>query len=153
MSEKTVTLGSAWRKPREDGTIVTLPSGNVCKLRPVALDVLLKNGTLPDLLSPIAAKALWIETNTEAIGDQAEMAKGFADLANIVTAAAMLEPRVVEVAEADDEVTLDDIEFADKIAIFQLATGGSTVLRKFHEQQNTDVSPTRDSENIRAEAE
>lgn len=153
MTKFKPTSGATWRKPREEGEVVTLPSGNVARLRPVALDQLIISGKLPDLLTPIAAKSLWTETDTASIGDQVETAKGFAELVNLVVPLAMLTPRIVADPQADDEISMDDIEFSDKIAIFQLATGGSTVLRAFRERQEADVDALPDSEDIWSEAE
>lgn len=148
MSEAQLQVppASAWRKPREQGYTVRLPSGNVATLRPVAVDVLLLSGKLPDLLSPIVAKTLWAETEPATLADQAELSKGFAELVNIVTRASMLNPRIVDEPSADDEIGLEDIDFSDKLAIFQLATGGSAVLQKFLEQQAASVEPVRDGE-------
>jgi len=148
------TKGSDWRRPRVEGETVRLPSGNVAVLRPVALDHLIISGKLPDLLTPIAAKSLWTETDTATIADQVETAKGFAELVNLIVPAALLLPRVVDNAQDDDdEIELADIEFADKVAIFQLSTGGSTVLRTFREQQEKHVEPVSDSENLRTASE
>jgi hypothetical protein len=147
------TSGATWRKSREEGEVVTLPSGNVARLRPVALDQLIISGKLPDLLTPIAAKSLWTETDTSTIADQVETAKGFAELVNLVVPLAMLTPRIVLDPQADDEIAMDDIEFSDKIAIFQLATGGSTVLRAFRERQEASVDALPDSEDVRPKTE
>lgn len=149
----TPTPGAAWRKPREQGETVRLPSGNVATLRPVALDQLMLSGKIPDLLTPIAARSLWTETDTASIGDQVETAKGFAELVNLIVPAAMIAPRIVEVAETDDEITLADIDFSDKIAIFQLATGGSQVLKSFRISQEKRLGPVPDSEDVRPETE
>lgn len=153
MTQLTPTPGAAWRKPREVGETVRLPSGNIATLRPVALDQLMLSGKIPDLLTPIAAKSLWTETDTSSIADQVETAKGFAELVNLIVPAAMLAPRIVEVAEADDEITLADIEFSDKIAIFQLATGGATVLKSFREQQEERLAASPHGEDLRPATE
>lgn len=153
MSDLKPTSGRAWRKPREVGEIVTLPSGNVARLRPVAVDALLAAGRIPDLLSGIAAKTLWAETDTASIAEQAEQAKGFADLINLIVPLAMLEPRVVAEPTGDGEIALDDVEFSDKIAVFQLSTGGSTVLKSFREQQARVVATVPDGEDVQPATE
>ena len=146
-STKKVTLGKAWRKAREEGEAVALPSGNVARIRPVALDVLLTSGNLPDLLSPIAAKTLWTEVDTDQIADMAETAIGMAELVNIVCQASFVEPRIVDEATADDEITLEDIDFLDKTSVFQLATQPAEVLRRFRQQQEGNVDPVLDGQN------
>lgn len=152
MSELQPTAASAWRAPREQGFVVKLPSGNVARLRPVALDVMIASGQLPDILTPIAAKALWTETETDKIANEIELAKGFADLVNVVLPAAMMEPRVVDNPQADGEISADDVEFQDKLAVFQLATQPVEVLRRFCAGQAADVAVVPDSEGDRQPA-
>lgn len=153
MSKERVTSGAAWRKPREEGYVVRLPSGNMARLRPVALDMLIVGGKLPDLLTPIAAKSLWTETDTATLGDQVELAKGYAELVNLIVPNAMMDPVIVEKPEADNEITLDDLEFSDKVAIFQLASGGTTLLKNFREQQAPNVESVRNGESHVPEAQ
>lgn len=147
------TSGRDWRKARLEGETVTLPSGNIATLRPVALDLLITSGKLPDLLTPIAAKSLFVEESAATIADQAELAKGYAELINLIVPLAMLSPRITPEPVKDDEISLDDLEFSDKVAIFNLATGGATVLKSFREQQERHVAVTPDSEELRATTE
>lgn len=130
-----VTPGATWRQPRTAGYIVQLPSGNVARLRPVALDVLVGNGTIPDLLSPLAAKALWDETSGAQIAADPKLAVDYMALINAIVPAAMLEPLVVDNPTADNEITLVDLDFTDKIFVFNLAIGPVETLRRFREQQ------------------
>lgn len=133
--EPQVTSGSLWRKPREEGVVVPLPSGNIARLRPVALDVMITSGKLPDMLTPLAAKTLWTEMEPEDIGDVSELATGMADLFGFVCKAAFIEPKVVDNPKKEDEISLDDIDFRDKAAVFQLAIQPAEVLQKFRDGQ------------------
>lgn len=141
MAKKRVTSARVWREPREKGFVVTLPSGNVARMRPVALDVMIQDGTLPDLLSPIAAKALWTETEVEKIGEIGELAVGMAELFGQVCKSAFLEPCIVDDVEdlGDGEIALADVSFDDKAFVFQLAIQPAQILRKFCEQQARNV--------------
>ena len=76
--------------------MITLPSGKAARLRPVALDVMMSRGQLPDLLTPIAAKTLWRETDSGGIADEATLAQGFTELVALVCVASFLEPRIVD---------------------------------------------------------
>ncbi len=156
MSEQlTPTSGAAWRKPRTEGYTVALPSGNIATLRPVAIDEMLVQGEIPDLLSPVVAAALWDTEDVppDVLAQNGELAGNFARLISIVVPAAMLCPRVVEDPQGDDEIALADLEFADKTVIFNLAAGGAAVLRAFCAQQSADVAALPDGENAGAEAE
>lgn len=141
-----VTSGRAWRKPREEGFIINLPSGNVAKLRPVALDRLVLTGRIPDLLSPVAAEALWVQTNEAEMKGQGELLKRYTELVNLIVPFALMEPRIVESPTGDDEITLDDLDFTDKVAIFQVATQPATVLKRFREQQAGSLVAVHDSQ-------
>lgn len=146
------TPANVWRKAREEGEIITLPSGNVARLRPVPLDLLIISGGIPDLLTPIAAKTLWVEQDPEAIGNATELAEGFAKLVNIIVPLAFLEPRVVE-EPGEGEISLDDIEFSDKVAVFNLATAGAFALGKFREEQARSLAALRNGQSDSGEAE
>lgn len=155
MGKRRVTSAKVWREPREKGFVVTLPSGNVARMRPVALDVMIQDGTLPDLLSPIAAKALWTETDVEKIGEIAELATGMAELFGQVCKGAFLNPRIVDDVEdlGEGEIALADVSFDDKAFIFQLAIQPAQILRKFCEQQARDVESPRAGGDDAPEAE
>ena len=144
----TPTPAKAWRQPREEGYLITLPSGNIARLRPVALDVLILSGELPDLLSPIAAKMLWEETDVAELANAAELATGTAKLMNHVCRAAMMEPVVAAVGEEpkDGEIALEDIDFQDKSIIFQLAISPAVAMRNFRDRQAAGVDTVQDGE-------
>ena len=144
----TPTPAKAWRQPREEGYLITLPSGNIARLRPVALDMLILSGELPDLLSPIAAKMLWEETDVAEIANAAELATGTAKLMNYVCRAAMMDPVVAAVGEEpkDGEIALEDIDFQDKSIIFQLAISPAVAMRNFRDRQAAGVDAVQDGE-------
>lgn len=149
------TPAQEWRKPREEGFNITLLSGNVATLRPVALDVLIKSGQLSDVLTDMAAQMLWEQEEKEPddIAKKADVARGYADLINAVVPAAFLYPKVVDEPTEDDEIGLDDIEFSDKVQAFNLAISGAMVLRKFRERQVADAETESDGESNGNEAE
>lgn len=157
MAKPKVTGAAEWRAPREKGFVVTLSSGNIARIRPVALDVMLQDGSLPDLLSPLAAKALWTETDVEQIGEMSELAAGMAALFGQVCKAAFMNPRVVELAEGEElgenEIMLADIDFRDKGEVFQLAILPAQLLRKFCEEQARDVESSHAGADDAPEAE
>jgi len=127
-----VTGASVWKQPFKEGVEARLPSGKVIKLRPVALDVLLQSGDIPDFLTPIAAKTLWDETPLEDIENQTEMAVNFTQLVNTIIPAAILEPKVVQGEPVnDDEISLNWIEFPDKVWIFNVVIQPVELMRKF----------------------
>ena len=149
---KQPTRGREWRKPREEGFVIDLPSGNAAKLRPVALDRLVLAGRIPDLLSPVAAEALWVQTTESEMKGKGDLLKNYTELVNLIVPLALVEPRISDNPTADDEISLDDIDFTDKVAIFQVATQPAAVLKRFREQQAGSLDAVHDGENDSAAA-
>lgn len=141
-----VTPAAQWRKARLEGHVVRLPSDNVVRMRQVPMDLLILGGKIPDILTPVAAKALWVDTDAESLGNEADLAKGFMELMNLIVPLALVEPRMVAEPKADDEIAPEDMDFNDRLAVFQLATQPVEVLRSFREQQARDVEPVRDGD-------
>lgn len=147
------TTGKEWRTPREEGYLIILPSDNVARIRPVALDVMISSGILHDELTPLAAKTIWTEIDVDKIADVTEMATGMAELFGVVCKAAFLEPKIVDDPTEEDEISLDDLSFEDKASVFQLAIQPARVLEKFRDKQARDVAPLPDSKDEPVEAE
>jgi len=140
------TSASMWRKARLEGYTVQLPSGLFATIRPVALDQLVKTGLLPDLLSPIAARSLWAETESDDIAKDPEMNKRFLELIDLIVPMAMMIPAVVENPNSQkEEIKLEDIDFLDKVGIFNLATQPAEMLKTFRDQQKERLSALHNS--------
>lgn len=134
-----VTSATKWRKLREEGVKVPLPSGFTARLRPVGIEELVRRGRIPDQLSGMAAEVVWA-------GDMSretafKMGAAALDLLNIVVAAAFMEPTVTLSDPTEDEISIDDIDLADKNFVFTFVTGPLAVLRSFREKQERDVEP------------
>ena len=149
---KPVT-GKDWRKLREEGFMYLLPSAEIwVRLRPVALDVLMLAGKVPDTLTPLAASVLWeprLYTSDEAkaLLEKIEAIRERVELINIVCRAGMAEPRIVDDPQYDDEISPDDLDFVDKFTIYQLVTQPAGWLHRFRAEQTPDVELVPDDEN------
>jgi len=169
--ELTPTSAAEWRKPREEGYTVTLPSGKIARLRPVALDMLVAAGRIPDTLTAIAAKALWGGDDNDE-GDPVESlqdATDYIEFVNLITRAAMLEPRICDQSERADIVRedgerirtvedtncimLDDIELDDRVMIQRVALLPATQMRRFRDRQIAGMEALSDGESDQPEAE
>jgi hypothetical protein len=137
--ELAPTSAKAWRKAREEGYVIPLPSGYVARLRPVAIDQLLKGGKIPDILSPVAARSLWQDTYSADISENEDLNADFMGLIDFIVPLAMMTPRVVGEGEEPDpekeEIRLEDLDFVDKVAIFNLSTQPAELLRSFRDKQ------------------
>lgn len=136
-----------WRKAREVGELVPLPSGLSARLRPADLMKMVKLGKIPDLLSPLAAKVVWAEQEPGEIGDTLEMAMGYYDLISIVIPAIFVYPEIVTDEEAgltDDQILLADVGQDDRVIAFNLAISGVSAMKQFRERQNEFMAALSD---------
>lgn len=146
------TNGREWRLMREEGLLVQLPSSqNWVRLRRVAIDALILAGRIPDLLTPLAAAQLWepkwvYADDVKRVLAEAKSAKEYTELLSIIVPAAMMEPRCVDSPQADDEISLDDLDYLDKFTIYNLATQPLGWLHSFRAQQAATVEPVLHSE-------
>ena len=148
------TSAAEWRRLRQEGYTITLPSGNVATLRPVPLDKLIQKGEIPDYLTPVAARSLWIESESDKIAEDGDLNKKFIELINYIVPLAVIIPAIVENPEdGKEEITIDDVDFMDKVAIFNLAIQPSSVLRSFRDQQEERMASVRDGEDDELETE
>lgn len=150
-----LTSVTDWRKPREEGELVPLPSGNWVRIRPADVFKMIQSGVIPDFLSSVALKATWTEQNPAEIGESFELAEKYDKLMEVIIPAIFAYPKVAVAGHepAEDEITIDDIDLADRTAAFNLALSGVGVMRQFRKQQIESMEPTHDGEGVRAEAE
>lgn len=142
------TAALEWRKAREVGELVPLPSGKMARLRPVDLLKMIRKGDIPNLLSPIAAKAVWSEQDTDEIGNSLGMSMEYYDLVCLVLPTIFVSPEIVDSPEdlGDDKILLDDVDPTDRLAAFNLAISGVSAMRQFRKQQEQYVDAVPDSD-------
>lgn len=150
-----VTSGGAWRQPREEGFVKRLLSGRVARLRPVQMDVLLAEGKIPDLLTGYAVGQI-MEPSEEDPLDNEKLRKNtteMIELMNVVCKAAFVEPKIVDEPQADNEITIEDIELQDRSMVWRLATQPVEALRKFRLGEGPGVEDVHDGGDDGTEAE
>ncbi len=146
------TRGTDWRKPREEGFVLALPSGNTARIRPVALDVLLRRGEIPDLLTPFVAQMVYQGVDTDELDKLlspeklTEQSTEMLALIDAVVTAAFVEPRIVEDPKEDDEISIADVELADRGTVFSLAVLPANDLRRFLARQTAGVGTVQDGD-------
>jgi hypothetical protein len=146
-----VTSARDWRRLREEGVVVQLPSGFCPRLRPVGIEELVRRGRIPDELGPLAAETVWMgQPSAEQVRSAS---KGALDFLNIVVQAAFLEPRVTLEDPGDDEISIDDVDLGDKQFVFMWVTAPAAALRKFRDEQARNVDPVHARDEDRAAAQ
>ena len=114
-TQLTVTSGAQWRQARVFGELVPLPSGNVARLRKLSLLGFMRKGKIPDPLSAVI--------NEMVAGKRREAAdldtfSDFADLLDLICREAFVEPKIVDDPQEDGEISIEDIDFQDRMAVF-----------------------------------
>lgn len=136
------TPAAEWRRPRQEGDPYRLPSGRVALLAPVSIMSLMRQGSIPDLLTPFAASLIFEEKEVEELSG--EEAAAAAELAEIVCRAAFRQPVIVDEPQAENEISLDDLDDTEKAWVMQVMIQPLGVLRKFREKQAADVATVPD---------
>lgn len=142
------TSGKQWRAPREQGELVRLGSGYVARLRPVDVGALLASGTMPDILTPLAARIVYEGADAQEQIDAALLQQSveMLEMFNVVCKAAFLEPRIVDNPQADDEISIEDLSYVDRAQVFNVCIQPAEVLRTFRLQQESDVATVPDGQ-------
>ncbi len=157
-----VTSGVEWRALREQGVLIQLPSGFYARLRPVSIEQMIAGGEIPDLLTPLVTKmfldgadSVDLETFLVQKGPDKALAEigQMTRLMDAICVAAFVQPRIVDNPQADDEISIDDLDITDKSAVFHRVQQPTAVLRRFRLEQTADVEAVSDGENAGAEAE
>ena len=119
MSSSVVTLGSQWRQPREAGVPIRLPSGNVASIRSVGLDLVIRLGRVPDVLTPVIVDVVKGQGEGDLAGALHTMkdVQAVMEFLNAVVELCFVEPRIVDKPQAEDEISLGDVDWDDKWAV------------------------------------
>lgn len=145
-----VTDASAWKGRRETaGTKVPLPSGNVCLARNPGIHVFIEQGMIPNNLLPVIQEALnegkgiSPKKVKEASAD-IDMLRDMVAMADAVVVYCVLKPEINAVPETEaqrdsDLFYVDEMDFDDKMFIFQWALGGTKALDRFREESSAAV--------------
>lgn len=162
---KKVTSAKAWKKANAEMEL-ELPSGNVCLVKRPGLPQLLSAKVLPDILTPIAEKAMTagrggvVPTDAsinKEIEDISSQPGGMEEIMNSfgrVTAYVVVEPKVlyyqrqkeddtweeIPEDERDEDVLYTDyVDIQDQAFIFNFVVGGTTDLVEFRKQFGESV--------------
>jgi hypothetical protein len=127
-----------WRAARK--IVTATPSGLDVTLRRVAIADLLANGKIPQTLDTLTKRAT-------ADGFSVSEAAEFMPLIDEVVRAAVIEPPIGETAD-DEHITLGELPFEDRMAIFQWANGDATALQPFRAEQNGDVESAHAGDDV-----
>ena len=144
------TSGTEWRRLREEGEPVELPSKHVACLRPISLLLLLERGKVPDTLSGMVSQLILKGGKPAAT---LETYQDFAELISWVCHIAFIEPRIVDDPQEDNEISIDDVGFEDRVFVFNWAQKEVQYLMPFRPEPSGDVADVAGSQQLPLQAE
>jgi hypothetical protein len=136
------TSAKTWRQAREEGVEIKLPSGHMAAVRPIEADFFVMHGSIPDPLAATLNSIL--DGQTVKIGDitmeELERKKTeWLPFLNELASFALVEPicRNVEAGTplADNEISVWDLSYADKIALYRFFCQPADFLKTFRQFQ------------------
>lgn len=123
-----------WRKQRESGEAMQLPSGLVIRLRQVSLMDLAVRGDVP---TPLTAQVnLVMDKGLQNI--TVERAAEYEAAINLVVKTAVIEPPIGDTA-TDTTLDVHELPIIDRLAIFRECSQYTERLRPFRPKQKTAV--------------
>jgi hypothetical protein len=159
-----VTAASAWKKSSEvvTGHLVTLPSGNVARLRrTLNLPTLLRTGKIPNPLAGYVNDA--IKTRNPSVQPKQEDQEAIVQMVQLIQGQIpiiFLEPKVqVEPGDWDvntqgvwepdeDAINILDLDPEDAMFAFAFAQGGPADVARFREEQAKVVASMADEQGV-----
>ena len=132
------TTASERRRVREQGIEITFPEyGDVVAIRPMDETFFFKHGMIPDFLAPTVnemigtgqAKLPTVEKNQEWLNWLDNLVKW-----------AYISPKVVDEPQGDDEISIEEVGYSDKVFLYGLFGRPANVLRSFRDAQRKSVA-------------
>jgi hypothetical protein len=166
---------ASW-KAQASGRPLTLPSGNTALVRRPGLQSFLQQGIIPNALMGLVTKAMQrgagkpsddVELDRAALADLMKDPEKLNELFNLVdeiTLQVVMQPPIyrIPIADAEDPVErerqpdrlyIDEVDFDDKMFIFNFAAGGAEDLASFREQTEAGMASLPTGEDMVSEAE
>lgn len=129
---------------------VTLPSGNSPRIRKLdVVSMIMDDGNVPDTLLALISQG----------GDMTQLSgndmMALVKILNQMCRAVFVEPAIVDAPDYDaNQISIYDVEFADKMSLFQyLVSGESVQAANFRQEQGADGDAAPSGEVIREAAE
>src|SRR5687768_10042773 len=121
----------------------------IVRLKTIDAPTLLRENKMPDILTPLVVKSIYQELSDRELRDFIGQQRG-----NTAEALSMLDAiEFVVKRSIADNTKVEDLTLAEKRWIFRLAMGPAELLVTFRHQQEDDVEPVAESNEVRPTAE
>lgn len=144
------TPAGQWKKASV-GQALQVPSGNTALVRNSGMQVFLTKGLIPNSLMPIVRQAMSGKQPDIKLDEVTEdQLADMVALFDAIVVHCVVEPTVLPVpADGEERSTealyVDDVDFDDKMFIFQWVVGGTRDLEQFRKEQAASVESVRGS--------
>jgi len=128
------TSGKQWKNTVE----ITLPSGYTVEMRPLGYDLILKCDHVPDVITALVVRAFKGD-NAGLEVNEFKQAQEYVEFLDTCCELCFVSPKVVQSPEGEDEISTDDIEFDDKVAVFGFLGKSRRWLELFRSEQIANV--------------
>jgi hypothetical protein len=148
--EKVMTAAEKLAEMRTKGTEQKLPgTERMIRLRTLEAPELLREGKLPDILTPLVIKSVYQELTDKEVREFLSVQRS-----NAAEALKMIDAMDFVVAKSiADGTNVSDLTLAEKRWIFRLAMGPAELLITFRYDPNDDVEPVAEGEDIPSTSE
>lgn len=145
------TSVASWKKSSAS-PLITMPSGNVMRIRKIGLQAVMATGVMPNSLMAYADRAVKKGKKQEVTEADmvnilqdpqqlAEISKFMDDITILCAEEPAVHPLPEEGVEKDDELLyVDEVDEEDKMFLFQVVTGGTTQVETFREEHARNVA-------------
>lgn len=105
------------------------------RVRPVPLHLMIEAGQVPNVLIPVAYSVIYQPDKRRDLASDVKTAKQFVDLCKLVAPLTLLQPRIVENPQGDDEMALEDFNAEELSDLLNVALLPTERLKSFRHQQ------------------
>lgn len=149
-NEKQLDAAELLHEMRLKGTEYKLPgTGRIVRIRVLDAPSLLREGKLPDILTPLVVKSVYQELSDKEMRDFVGAQRGNANEAlNMVEAMDFVVKKSIA-----DGTKVEDLTLAEKRWIFRMAMGPAELLITFRYDKESDVEPVAEVEDVREAAQ
>lgn len=152
----TTTSAGEWREKRKRGIEFELPQwGDTILIRPMDVDFFFKAGGIPDFIAATVRKIINGEKYNMPYppDDQTdEDTRKWLDWLDNLVGYALVSPKVVDDPQGNDQISIDEIGYEDKLHIYQFFGRPAYILRDFRIPQANDVATVDAAKNNGAAA-
>jgi hypothetical protein len=138
MTEQQPTSGVEWRKMREQGVLVELPSGFNARLRSISFETVLLADNIPEPIAKAIAEIM-LGKDEDIKLDSIEDIKNGIKFGQIVCKTCFVSPKIVDNPTADDEISVEDLITEDINFVTRLLYEPAAKMAIFHPGESEEM--------------